>query len=220
MAGLHNDLSLYLILMLAYLHALRSIALACTWICNTKLTSSSLFGLIYSLLILTSGTTFHYKDLSKVTKWMYPLSPMKYTHEALVGWEFSSNVTLALATSTWIATSLPYLCSHNPVIQSENAILIKADCGFQSRNNILSWFSYKGSGLPIVTSSSLNGNSLTTTPTPLDVTLRPFSHSFIVTAIYFAIFSITTLIGLLIFSKRKVNVIKTSTFIGDSHKIS
>ena len=146
MAGLHNDLSLYLVLMLAYLHALRSIALACTWICNTKLTSSSLFGLIYSILILTSGTTYHYKDLSKVTKWIYPLSPMKYTHEALIGWEFSSNVTLALATSTWIATSLPYLCSHNPVIQSENAILIKADCGFQSRNNILSWFSYKGSG--------------------------------------------------------------------------
>ena len=216
MAGLHNDLSSYLIIMLAYLHALRSIALACTWLCDSKLKASSLFGLLFSILVLTSGTTLHYKDLSRVCKWMYPLSPVRYTHEALVGWEFSSNVTLALATSTWIATSLPYLCSHNPVIQSDNAILIRADCGFQSRSNILSWFSYKGSGLPIVTASS---TQLTSSSTALDSTLRPFSHSFIVTAIYFAIFSLISIFALLSFARRKVPPRKLSSLLGEMRKM-
>ena len=155
MPGLHNELSLYLLIMLAYLHAIRMVAIRmvgirmvaimCAWFCSSKSTAGVLFGVIYSIIILGSGTSIHYKDLSIVTKWLHNVSPLRYTHEGLIGWELSSNVTLALATTSWTPASLPYLCSHNPIIQQENAFLIKADSGFQSRANILSWFNYKGS---------------------------------------------------------------------------
>ena len=191
MAGLHNDLSLYLLIMILYLHALRVIALSCAWMFNSKSSASTAFGLIFSLIVLTSGTTIHFKDLSIASKWLYPASPMRWTHEALVGWEFSSNVTLALATASWVSTSLPYLCSHNPIIQQENAILIKADCGFQSRPNILSWFSYRGGATT-------------------DSSLRPFTHPLISNASVFAAFTLISLIAFVAFSKRKHNNNRTT----------
>lgn len=184
MAGLHNDLSLYLLLMIVYQHALRAIALTCAWTFNAKSSASAAFGLIFSVIVLTSGTGIHLKDLSIATRWLQPASPLRWTHEALIGWEFSSNVTLALATASWVSTSLPYLCSHNPIIQQENAILIKADCGFQSRPNILSWFSYRGG------------------PTS-DPVLRPLTDPLISSGAVFATFAFLSLIGFLVAARRK-----------------
>lgn len=200
MAGLHNDLSIYLLLLLAYLHAFRIISLFCAWAFHTKSSSSVMFGLIYSLIILASGTTIHYKDLSPLTKWLYNWSIMRWTHEALIGWEFSSNVSLALTTSSWVPSALPYLCSHNPIIQQENAILIKADCGIQSRTNILQWFSYRGGFV--------------------DSNLRAFSHPFISAGAVFIIFTILSMIGLIFMSKRKVDVVSKSTSIKSSTSYS
>lgn len=184
MAGLHNDLSLYLLLMIVYQHALRAIALTCAWTFNAKSSASAAFGLIFTLIVLTSGTTIHFKDLSIATKWLHEASPMRWTHEALIGWEFSSNVTLALATASWVSTSLPFLCSHNPIIQQENAILIKADCGFQSRPNILSWFSYKGGAAG-------------------DHALRPFTHPLVSSGAVFATFAFLSLLTFLLLAHRK-----------------
>lgn len=184
MAGLHNDLSLYLLLMIVYQHALRAIALTCAWTFNAKSTASAAFGLLFSIIVLTSGTAIHFKDLSIASNWLQQASPLRWTHEALIGWEFSSNVTLALATASWVSTSLPYLCSHNPIIQQENAILIKADCGFQSRPNILSWFSYKGGA----TSDSV---------------LRPFTDPLVANGAVFGIFAFLSLICFLLLAHRK-----------------
>ena len=184
MAGLHNDLSLYLLLMIAYQHALRVVALVCAWSFRAKSTAACAFGLLFSVIVLTAGTTIHWKDLSIATRWLHAASPLRWTHEALVGWEFSSNVTLALATASWVATSLPYLCSHNPVIQQENAILIKADCGFQSRSNILAWFSFKGAA-------------------PGDSGLRPLTQPLVSDAAVFAVFAGLALFSFLLLAQRK-----------------
>lgn len=192
MAGLHNDLSLYLLLMIVYQHALRAIALTCAWTFNAKSTASAAFGLLFSLIVLTSGTTIHFKDLSIATKWLHEASPMRWTHEALIGWEFSSNVTLALATASWVSTSLPFLCSHNPIIQQENAILIKADCGFQSRPNILSWFSYRGGAA---------GDSV----------LRPFTHPLVSSGAVFATFAFVSMLAFLLLAQRKRSATTTRT---------
>lgn len=183
MAGLHQDLSWYLLFMLAYLHALRMIALCSAWAFNSRTAASIFFGLIFALMTLAAGTTIHFKDLSVVTKWLYFASPTRWTHEALVGWEFSSNVTLALTTASSAASTLPYQCSHNPIIQQENAILIKADCGIQTRSNILSWFAYKGGH---------EGHAI-----------RALTHPFIGSAVAFGVFFVLATLSFCFLSTRK-----------------
>ncbi len=133
MAGLQQNLPLYLLLMLGYLLTLRMIALTTVWTFENRSTAAIVLGLILSVIFLSSGTTFHYKDLSMVTRWLHFASPTKWTHEALIGWEFDSNSTF----------SPPFLCSRNPIVQQPNAILVRADCGFQSRAHILKWFRFK-----------------------------------------------------------------------------
>ncbi|KAI1292780.1 ATP-binding cassette sub-family G member 8 [Halotydeus destructor] len=190
MAGLHQDLSWYLLFMLAYLHVLRIVAMTCAWTFGSRSIASGFFGLLFTLSVLASGSTFHYKDLSVATKWLYTVSPMRWTHEALIGWEFSSNVTLALITASSASQNVPFLCSHNPVIQQENAILIKADCGFQTRPHILSWFAYKGSS--------------ESSP------IRTTAHPFIMAAIVVGSFFLLSAISVCLVSKRKRNPIKPS----------
>ncbi|XP_015787613.1 ABC transporter G family member 16 [Tetranychus urticae] len=165
MAGLQNNLLLYLVILLGYLHMIRMIALSMAWSFDRRSTASLAFGLIFSILTLAAGTTFHYKDLSVITKWLHSISPIRYTHEVLIGWEFHNNYT----TGSSSIVPLAYQCTHNPIIQQENAILIKADCGFQQREHILRWFNYKTSGSDI---------------------LRLISQPFIAYAIVFAIFLI------------------------------
>lgn len=93
MAGLQNNLLLYLVILLGYLHMIRMIALSMAWSFDRRSTASLAFGLIFSILTLAAGTTFHYKDLSVITKWLHSISPIRYTHEVLIGWEFHNNYT-------------------------------------------------------------------------------------------------------------------------------
>lgn len=92
-------------------------------------------------------------------------------------------ITLALTTASSAAQSQPFLCSHNPIIQQENAILIKADCGLQTRSNILAWHSYKGA-----TDTS---------------TIRTIRDPLIATAIVFFVSLIVSVIAFCFCSKRK-----------------
>lgn len=199
MAGLgwlHSDLFPYLGLTIAYLHSIRMVALFCSYTFDSKAKASTAFGLLFTIIALTSGTTIHFKDLSPATKWFYPASPLRWSHEALIGWEFSSNITLTLgggalipaASQNWVFAGLPFLCSHNPIIQQENAILIKADCGFQSRSNILNWFNYRG------------GSVSQTDATP---SLRPYTHALIADASVFGVFSLLSLLSWVFFARRK-----------------
>lgn len=175
MAGLKENLSLYIILMIAYLHTLRMIAYACVWTYDRRSSAAFIFGLILSVILLSAGTTFHYKDLSLATRWLYFVSPTRWCHEALIGWEFDSN-----------ASSPPYLCKHNPVIQQENAILIKADCGFQTRSNILQWFNYKG--------ASATGSAI-----------RSVSNPFVAFTILFLVFLVLASVLFCLFARRKLS---------------
>jgi hypothetical protein len=200
MAGLgwlHNDLFPYLAFVVGYLHSIRMASLFCSWTFDTKARASTAFGVLFTILALTSGTTIHFKDLSPVTKWLYPVTPLRWTHEALVGWEFSSNITLTLGggaivpaaqQSNWVFAGLPFLCSHNPIIQQENAILIKADCGFQSRSNILNWFNYKGGSV---------------SQTDASPSLRSYTHPLISDSAVFCVFSFLSLMSFLFIARRK-----------------
>jgi hypothetical protein len=142
MAGLQQNIPIYLILMIAYLLTLRMITLSAVWAFDKRSTASLIVGLILSIMFLSSGTTFHYKDLSIATRWLNSASPLRWAHEAFIAWEFDTNST----------TSPPYLCSRNPIVEQNNEppILVKADCGFQSKLNIQKWFRYKGIILSIV----------------------------------------------------------------------
>lgn len=93
MAGVQNNLLLYLLLMMAYLHAIRMIAIAAALTFDRKSIASIVFGLFFSLNAIASGTSIHYRDFSFLTRWLNTLSPMKYIHEVLIGWEFSTNVS-------------------------------------------------------------------------------------------------------------------------------
>ncbi|RWS15545.1 ATP-binding cassette sub-family G member 8-like protein [Dinothrombium tinctorium] len=179
MAGLQQNLLIYLVLMICYMHVVRLIALFNAWFFTRKSTAAICFGFIFTLIVLASGTTFHYKDLSVITRWLYFASPVRWAHESLINWEFSSNATSG---SSVLAVG-SYLCTHNPIIQQENAILIKADCGIQSRANVLKWFNYKVSA----TESSL----------------RSITHPFIAFSITFVLFFILSLISFCFVAKRK-----------------
>ena len=134
MAGLQQNLSIYLVLMVTYLLTLRMIAIAMAWTFDKRSTSAIAMAVILCLIFLSSGTTFHYKDLSIATRWLSSGSVTRWAHEALIAWEFDNNSTV----------TPPFLCSRNPIVQQPNAILVRADCGLQTRANILTWFAYKG----------------------------------------------------------------------------
>ena len=91
MAGLQNNMLTYLVLMLAYLHTIRMIAIAMSWLFDKRSSAAIGFGLIITIMILSSGTTFHINDLSIATRWLHSASPVRYAHESLIGLEFNSN---------------------------------------------------------------------------------------------------------------------------------
>jgi len=91
MAGLQNNMLIYLILMLAYLLTIRMIAIAMSWLFDRRSTAAIGFALIFTIFALSSGTTFHINDLSFATRWLHSASPLRYAHESLIGLEFNSN---------------------------------------------------------------------------------------------------------------------------------
>lgn len=113
MAGLQNNLLLYLLLMMAYLHAIRMVAIAMALTFDRRSIAAIVFGLIFSLNAIASGTTIHFRNLSVVTRWLYSLSPMKYIHDVLIGWEFSTNVSSGMQ-----ANRLIKFCKANPALRA------------------------------------------------------------------------------------------------------
>ncbi|CAG2167830.1 unnamed protein product [Oppiella nova] len=182
MAGLQQNLSIYLLLMLSYLLTLRMIAISIVWTFNKRSTSAVMLAFVLSLIFLSAGTTFHYKDLSIGTRWLNYVSPTRWAHEALINWEFDNNSTL----------SPPFLCSRNPIVQQPNAILVRADCGFQSKANVLKWFRYKG--------APQTGSSL-----------RPIWHPFAAFAAIFGFFMIGGCLLFCLLAKRKSLANKTNS---------
>ncbi|OTF82901.1 ABC transporter sub-family G-like protein [Euroglyphus maynei] len=148
MAGLQlhsnpNSLPLYLLLMLSYFIALRSFIVAIAWICNRRSNALLLFAFLFTIFLLSSGINIQYRDISITHRWLRQISPVRWLHEAIVAWEFEPNTITdnnPVGTGSIIS---PFLCSRNPVIQQPNAILVRADCGFQTRSNILKWFEYQ-----------------------------------------------------------------------------
>lgn len=145
MAGLqhhtgHNSLPYYLLIMLAYYLSLRSLVLASVWSCRRRSTATIIFGCLFAVFVVTSGVNIHQSDMIFTYRWIRQLSPIRWVHEALVAWEFEPNA----ARATDGALFAFFLCSRNPVVQQPNAILVRADCGFQARSNILRWFEYQG----------------------------------------------------------------------------
>ncbi|KAH7646586.1 abc transporter sub-family g-like protein [Dermatophagoides farinae] len=196
MAGLQlhsnpNSLPFYLLLMLSYFIALRSFINAIVWICNRRSNALFLFGFLFTIFLLSSGINIQYRDISITHRWLRQISPIRWLHEAIVAWEFEPNTIDNLnngggssSNSNTISNIIisSFLCSRNPVIQQPNAILVRADCGFQQRSNILKWFEYQG------------GNIFTTKPN-----LRPSWHAFIA---LFILFIGSFIIGSIIFCLR------------------
>lgn len=101
------------------------------WAFRKRSNAIACFAFVYTFLIFTAGTSIHHKDLTIGIRLFQYATPFKYAHLALINYEFNVKDTLTR-----------YLCSNNPIIQQENAILIKADCGFELKEHILIWFNY------------------------------------------------------------------------------
>lgn len=137
-----NSLPLYLLLMMSFYLAFRSLAIGLAWACRRRSTATWIFSSLFTIFLLSSGALVQLRDLAITHRWLRPLSPIRWVHEALVGWEFEPNaVTMAPDGSTLPSA---FVCNRNPVIQQPNAILVRADCGFASRANVLKWFEYAG----------------------------------------------------------------------------
>lgn len=112
---------------------MRILALTMAWAFRKRANAVCCFAFIYMFIIFTAGTSIHHKDLTIGIRLFQYATPFKYVHLALINWEFSVKDSLTR-----------YLCSNNPIIQQENAILIKADCGFELKEHMLIWFNYLG----------------------------------------------------------------------------
>ena len=111
---------------------MRILALAMAWAFRKRINAVCCFAFIYIFIIFTAGTSIHHKDLTIGIRLFQYATPFKYAHLALINWEFN------------VKDLTRYLCSNNPIIQQENAILIKADCGFELKEHMLIWFNYLG----------------------------------------------------------------------------
>lgn len=149
MAGLHlhlspNSLSLYLLLMIGYYLALRMSVIGLVWACQKRSTATVWFAILFTLWCFASGSLIHVRNIAFTHRWLRLLSPIRWIHESLIGWEFEPNVVAPTGESLPASATSAFLCSRNPVVQQPNAILVRADCGFQTRANILKWFDYSG----------------------------------------------------------------------------
>lgn len=128
--------------MISLYFAFRALAIGLAWAFERRSTATWVFGLLFSTFLLSSGALIQLRDLAFTHRWLRPLSPLRWVHEALVGWEFEPNAVTTAADGSTLPAA--FLCSRNPVIQQPNAILVRADCGFASRANVLKWFEYQG----------------------------------------------------------------------------
>ncbi|XP_042910470.1 ATP-binding cassette sub-family G member 8 isoform X2 [Parasteatoda tepidariorum] len=127
MAGLQTTsrvrpFGIYIAYMILYLLTLRIMVIACSWASSTRHKAASWAGLIFTILALAAGYTVPLKDIFLVFNWSRWVSPVRWVYTLLVQNEFNSS----------LADEVRYSCSRNPVIQQENAILMRAECGISN----------------------------------------------------------------------------------------
>lgn len=116
---------------------MRFFGITLVWACRRKSSALITFMCLQLLMVITSAASFHHKDLTfpfRILQWLFPLHR---AFNSLLNWEFGGAAGIGVSTSN---ANVRFTCSHNPIIQQENAILIKADCGLESRDHILKWF--------------------------------------------------------------------------------
>lgn len=124
MAGLQTTsrvrpFGIYIAYMILYILTLRIMAIACTWASSTRHTAAAWTGFLFTILALAAGYTVPLKDIFIVFNWAQWISPVRWVYQQLAQNEFNSS----------LAEEVRYSCSRNPVVQQENAILMRAECG-------------------------------------------------------------------------------------------
>ena len=124
MAGLQTTsrvkpFGIYIGYMILYILTLRMMAIACAWACSSKHMAAAWTGFLFTILSVSAGYSVHLKDLSIVFSWAQWISPVHWVYQQLAQNEFNST----------LGDDYRYACSHNPVVQQENTILMRAECG-------------------------------------------------------------------------------------------
>lgn len=138
MAGLQTTsrvkpFGLYIAYMILYLLTIRMLAIACTWACSSRHIAAAWTGFIFTIVAISSGYTVHLKDLSMVFSWAQWISPVHWIYTQLIQNEFNSPY----------GDDFRYACSHNPVVQQENAILMRAECGMPTDADALKFHGFQ-----------------------------------------------------------------------------
>ncbi|XP_013793283.1 ATP-binding cassette sub-family G member 8-like, partial [Limulus polyphemus] len=131
-----NSFGVYIAYNLLYLLTIRMLFMALGWMFSSRHLAAGLAGIILTLCATTAGYTVHFTDLSLVLSWFQWVSPMRWMMEQIVRWEFTGK-------NNEIGNITKYYCTRNPVIQQENGILVKADCGILSDAHALRLHQYR-----------------------------------------------------------------------------
>ncbi|XP_076320520.1 LOW QUALITY PROTEIN: ATP-binding cassette sub-family G member 8-like [Tachypleus tridentatus] len=131
-----NSFGVYIGYNLLYLLTIRMLFMALGWMFSSRHLAAGLGGIILTLCATTAGYTVHFTDLSLVLSWFQWVSPMRWMMEQIVRWEFTGK-------HNTIGNVTKYFCTRNPVIQQENSILVKADCGILSDIHALRLHQYR-----------------------------------------------------------------------------
>ncbi|GFY47202.1 ABC transporter G family member 4, partial [Trichonephila inaurata madagascariensis] len=132
MAGLQTTsrvrpFGVYIGYMILYLLTLRMMALACSWACSTRHLAATWTGFLFTILSLVAGYSIHPLDISIMFSWAQWVSPVHWIYNLLVQNEFNSS----------LSEDIRYSCTRNPVVQQENAILMRAECGMPTDSDAL-----------------------------------------------------------------------------------
>lgn len=132
MAGLQTTsrvrpFGVYIGYMILYLLTLRMMALACTWACSTRHLAATWAGFLFTIVSLVAGYSIHPSDISIMFSWAQWVSPVHWIYNLLVQNEFNSS----------LSEDVRYSCTRNPVVQQENAILMRAECGMPTDSDAL-----------------------------------------------------------------------------------
>lgn len=140
MAGLQatspvHPFGVYIGYMLLYVLTLRMLAIACAWAFASRHLAATWVGFILTIAAVSAGYTVHFEDLSSVFSWAQWISPVRWVMEQLVHNEFPSSGTSS--------DDHKYICSRNPVVQQDNGILSRADCGMPTDYHALLFHGYQ-----------------------------------------------------------------------------
>lgn len=149
MSGLKGEddnltFTVYLGYMLFYLFTVRVLAMAMAYTFDSRHLASAVTGLVMTFVIMCSGYTVHFLDLSIVLFWFQWVSPMRWIMEQIDTWDLAGrdpeNIRIPRETFT---------CSQNlPVTTQSSVIIFKPPCSFRNGLEALDFFGYN-SGWPL-----------------------------------------------------------------------